>query len=364
MRKLNPPICSLFLTLALTLLVGCQSQSKQTDQTTQTTTSITLTPPAELNPANLVRKIAFGSCAHQKKPEPIFKVIEDNQPDLYIGAGDNVYSSKPEDKPISEAYRLQSRVPEYNSLREKVPMLATWDDHDYGLNDGGKENPEKEVAKNLFLQHFPNDAKFISTHQAGVYHSVILGPSHSQVQVILLDTRSYRDSLEKNPHPKHPLDIYQPTQDKTKSFLGEEQWKWLEDELKKAVDLRIIVSSVQLIPDDHSFEKWGLFPHERTRLLNLIQSLKKQNTLVISGDRHLGEISQIKLSPKHTLTEITASGINRTSTLADEKNRYRLGSNYLKENFGLIEIDWRSRKLIASLKNLSNETVQKVEFKF
>jgi alkaline phosphatase D len=29
--------------------------------------------------------------------------------------------------------------------------LAVWDDHDYGINDGGKEYPKKVESKNIFF---------------------------------------------------------------------------------------------------------------------------------------------------------------------------------------------------------------------
>jgi hypothetical protein len=42
--------------------------------------------------------------------------------------------------------------------------------------------------------------------------------------------------------------------------------------LRQPADVRVIVSSIQVLPDDHRFEKWGNFPAERRRLLALIRA--------------------------------------------------------------------------------------------
>lgn len=311
-----------------------------------------------------LNKIAFGSCQHQKRPQPIWTTIWSKQPDLYIGVGDNVYASKPEDKPIADQYVMQAQVPEFKKARAEIPMIATWDDHDFGENDGGITNSEKEYAKSEFLKFFPADAEQITPVQDGIYHSFTFGKAPQDVQVILLDLRWFRSAVEENKQPKHKLDIYQPTADKKKTMLGDAQWKWLEGELAKPAKIKIIVSSLQLIADGHSFEKWGLFPHEREKMFKLISATKNKNIFVISGDRHLGEFSKINLKNWGDLYDITSSGINRTSRLEGvEENANRVGNNYLKENFGLMSLDWKAKKLSIELVDLKGETIQKEELK-
>ena len=58
----------------------------------------------------------------------------------------------------------------------------------------------------------------------------------------------------------------------------------------------VIVSSIQLLAQEHRFEKWANFPNERARLLDLLNDYAKGKTLVISGDRHAAEISALELS--------------------------------------------------------------------
>lgn len=334
-----------------------------------------------VNKTDPLNKFTFSSCATPLKPQPIWNIALGENPNLHINLGDNVYASRPEERPLRKMYALQAKVPEYANFRSRIPMLATWDDHDFGLNDGGAENPEITVAREQFLQFFPEDAKLIPLNQnQGVYHSVIIGPVGKRVQFLILDTRSFRSPLEKNQHPKNPLDIYQPTKDITKTLLGKTQWQWLESQLKKPAELRILVSSIQLLPEEHGFEKWMNFPHERGKLFSLLIKNHINNLVVLSGDRHQGEISQYKtgvsakfsakptkykkLIPSLTVTEVTASGINKTSNLKDEPNRYRIGEKYNQENFGLAEIDWAAKKITLKVVDIKAQPESKIEVLF
>src|SRR5262245_40516001 len=82
-------------------------------------------------------RIAFGSCADQAKPQPIWEAILAYRPDLFIFAGDNVYGDfKTADAaPLRRAYEMARTIPGFAKLRREVSHLAVWDDHDYGRND-------------------------------------------------------------------------------------------------------------------------------------------------------------------------------------------------------------------------------------
>jgi alkaline phosphatase D len=321
-------------------------------------------PAAPLDPTLSLDRIAFGSCSDQRRPQPIWSVLLQNEPQLYVGLGDNVYASKPEEKPIAKAYAKALKDEAYAKLRRAIPVLGVWDDHDFGQNDGGVDNPEKHEAKEAYLSYFTLNAPHIPPGREGIYHSITLGPEGRRVQFIFLDTRTFRDPLEKNPKPRHRLDIYQPTQDPHKTLLGNDQWLWLSEVLKEPADLRILASSIQLIPNEHSFEKWGNFPHERDRVFKLIENLKIKNLIVVSGDRHHAEISRKKLASGVELVELTASSINFPSTIQEEPNRYRIGRRYNLENFGLARIDWSTRMIQLEIRDMDNKVISSTRARF
>ena len=41
--------------------------------------------------AQLIDRIAFGSCVHQDKPQPIWSEVLVADPDLFVFLGDNIY---------------------------------------------------------------------------------------------------------------------------------------------------------------------------------------------------------------------------------------------------------------------------------
>ena len=84
-------------------------------------------------------RIAFGSCAEQADSQPIWDAILAYKPELFIFAGDNVYGdfNTADAGALRKAYATADAIAGYNKLRDSVSHLAVWDDHDYGLNDGG-----------------------------------------------------------------------------------------------------------------------------------------------------------------------------------------------------------------------------------
>lgn len=315
------------LPLALVIsLVGCASSREVIQR-----------PPAPKQ----VTRIAFGSCSSQAKPQPIWEAINAASPDLFIYLGDNIYADTQDMAVMRQKYDLQLQVPGFAQLRKAVPVLATWDDHDYGVNDAGAEYPKKVESQQEFLRFMDEPADSPRWKRPGVYDAYVFGRRGKRVQVILLDTRYFRSPLVKI-NPNAMSSLYKPNTDPTTTILGEEQWKWFEKQLRVPADIRIIGSSIQLVTNDHLWEHWGNFPHERQRFYKLLRDTKANGVIVLSGDRHRAEISRDDSEPlPYTLWDITSSGLNQTSGKENknEPNRYRIGENYLPHNFGMLLID-------------------------
>ena len=303
-------------------------------------------------------KIAFGSCADQNKPCPIWGTIADAKPELLLLLGDTIYADIEDGKlkaatpeKIVKSYEALAKVPEWQKLRAQTPLLAMWDDHDYGHNDAGGEWEHKVAAQKAFHDFFETPADSPRRTQKGVYHADIFGPVGKRVQVILVDTRYFRSLLKKadKPLPGTRIVPYIPITDDTATMLGDEQWKWLEAELKKPAEVRVICSGIQIVNDDHPFEKWGNLPKERRKLLDLIKSTGANGAVLLSGDRHLGEISLDSKSVGYPLFDITASGFNQASPnyRDPEANKYRVSSLPYGNHFGMVTIDWAADPVIS-----------------
>lgn len=331
-------------------------------------------------------RIAFGSCANQGAPQPIWNAILQFNPQLFIWMGDNIYADNKQklkifgkertigpwknverfspnsEKEMEFRYNLAKSNPGYSQLRRRAQVIGTWDDHDYGLNDAGKEYQGKNLSQRLMLDFLDEPPDSPRRKQAGVYTSYMFGPIGKQVKVILLDTRYHRDSLFSNGE-----------------MLGETQWTWLEEEIKNNLSqIIIITSSIQVVSNFSAVaqplfnvESWAHFPKERDRLFKLIADSNRSGVIFISGDVHFGEITRYDCGVSYPLYDITSSGLTEaveyvvpssvsflvrlaarltpsTMRVFGKHCRYK-SCVYGKPNFGAIEIDWDANPVVIKM---------------
>jgi alkaline phosphatase D len=283
----------------------------------------------------VVTRIGFGSCAKESQNQPILKVIADKQPDLFIYMGDNIYANTEDMEEMRGKYGLLSCKEEFQYLMASQPVIATWDDHDYGANDAGAEYPQKQASKEIFLEFWQEPAGSARWTHPGIYTSYYWGDTAHRVQIILLDMRTFRSP------PKKQGTEYIPDTDPTKTFLGNEQWAWLENELQQPATIRIIGSSSEFASEENGDENWSNFPLEQQKMYNLIQTHQVKGLFFISGDVHYAELSKRDVPGLYPLYDFTSSGLTHTDPIPDG-NQYRVGDAYAGKNFGMIEIHWSS----------------------
>lgn len=296
----------------------------------------------EIDTAMILNRIAFGSCIHEDEPQPIWSSVLASKPDLWIWLGDMIYGDSSNPEVLEEKYNAQLNNALYRKLLSSTQVIGIWDDHDYGENDGDKNFVIKKESKELMMNflNVPKDSD--ARRREGAYQSYVFGEGRSTVKVILLDARYFRDELKKN----SLLAGQRYHKNETGDVLGEAQWKWLEDELSdNDAALHIIGCGIQVIPSEHNYEKWSNFPMAQKRLFDLLNSTQPNPTILLSGDRHIAELSSIQLdSLEYPLYEITSSGMTHSYEKVEQKgepNRYRV-NNILsgKKNFAVLDIDW------------------------
>ncbi len=304
--------------------------------------------------------MGFGSCLTEKREQPIWSAIKEENLQEFFFMGDNVYGDNEETGELDDmkvAYALQREIlPDW--LKE-IKVNAIWDDHDYGKNDGGEEYLFKEQAQELFLDFWQAPLDDPRRNREGIYFSELREIFNLKVNLIGLDTRYHRSALGQKDKPYSPVD------DESKTMLGKAQWNWLEEELSQNNDLNIIVSSIQVIPTNHGFEKWGNFPHERSRLLKLIED-SKVPTIIVSGDRHKAGIYK-----KGDVIELTSSSMNKPlpnyiskiwDLLNKETDAYLIGDMYYPENYGILSIN-KNGEILIELKDINGKTYNSIGLK-
>lgn len=320
---------------------------------------------ADMPTASPIDTIVFGSCIRGDAEQTFWKTLSNENPDLALFLGDNVYGDdeSPDLATLRAAYQMLENEKGFQQLWAQTTMLATWDDHDYGRNDGGADYPLKRASEHVFETFWNYGPDSDVANRDGVYHARHFGPAGQRVQVILLDTRFFRSRLTRKDWNDPTPGRYQPNSDPSATMLGSDQWAWLEKTLKEPADLRILASSIQVIAEGHAWERWGNLPLERERL-NETLSKASGTTLVISGDRHRGAIYKKDIGANAPLIEMTSSSLN-ASLPWGEPGPFRLGGMVGANNYGTVRIDWPARTVLLSLHGTSDgETLRSIEVDF
>lgn len=328
--------------------------------TLSTLTRSNAQPKSDFHHSKEVKSIAFGSCFNPRKNEhTIFAGVLKHRPDVFILLGDNIYGDTHDMPLLKTKYAELEAVEPFRKLRDASTLLATWDDHDYGTNDGGKSYTMRSASEEVFLDFFKDPSDSPRRQREGVYGSYTFGSGDRVCQVLLLDTRYFRDELprSKDQQKEGTVGWYKPTADIDKTLLGEAQWKWLDQQLQVPAKVRIIASSIQTLAFEKGMENWGNVPHEQQRLFKLLKKHRAHHTFAISGDVHFAELSKIDLEG-YPFYDLTSSGMSHTSkSWASAKNSYRVGNSHWNLNAGLIKIDWTQQVIHLAIINSMGEQV-------
>eukprot|EP00917_Polyrhabdina_sp_WS-2016_P019057 GHVP01040943.1.p1 GENE.GHVP01040943.1~~GHVP01040943.1.p1 ORF type:complete len:475 (-),score=89.42 GHVP01040943.1:40-1464(-) len=346
-------------------------------------------------------RIAFGSCAKQYLPQAqIWESISDLEPDAFIWIGDAGYPNCTSSECVAEAFDKLKENEAYTMFRESPSIRlidGVWDDHDFGLNDGGSDYEFKAQNQQLFLNFLDYEEDSPLRSQQGLYHSIIFGESPNDVHLILLDTRYFKETSGRvlpSQIPWLPLGshlasiarwlsgVFGIGFDYKGDLLGETQWLWLENTLKESdASLVIIASSIQILSNNPIFESWGHYPYSRQMLFEMIANANPKALVFLSGDVHFAQV----LGDPDSVVELTSSGLTHTVLtslggwlLTDAyipfyggaeafflEGQSPLGkkSFYEGKNFGTVDVNWDSDEMFnVTLQIFDYEGTPRIKF--
>ncbi len=311
-------------------------------------------------------RLAFGSCARQSKPQPIWSAIAAAQPHLFAFLGDNFYGDATTADELRARHAEFAAVEALQAFRRQHAHVAIWDDHDYGVDDAGGEYPHKALSQQLFCDSWGEAADSPRRSRSGVFQAYRIQAQGRTVQLILPDLRFNRTPLLSDPGRRTGYERmmaaaqrgnqdpipgwYVPNPDPAATLLGEAQWQWLDAQLAQPADLRILCSSVQLAAEGTGWECWANFSADRERLLQTLRRQRAENLVVISGDMHYGELSRLDAPGLYPIWDLTSSGLTEVWAVPTPNSRRQQGV-VAEVNFGLIEIDWAARALTLSVRD-------------
>ena len=203
---------------------------------------------------------------------------------------------------------------QYNNLENFLKNVSTefiWDDHDFGLNDGGSDYRYKDKAKDLFLDTWKIPSHDPRRLRDGLYFDKMIEKNGLKVHLIFLDNRTFKSEWKlTDEFNKEGKERYVEDFDPDKTLLGKKQWQWLKDKLNEDSNIKIILSSLQILSLGHGWESWDKLPLEREKLFNLIDESNVSNLFIFSGDRHRGGFYSFKTDDNNDIYEFTSSSLN------------------------------------------------------
>ena len=318
----------------------------------------------------VITKVLLGSCLDEEKgPSKALMSLPGENADLFLMVGDNVYgdrdgraytNNQADLDELKESFADLALREDFIKVRKSVPMMVSWDDHDYGANDSGKEFPFRGLAERIHEVFWGLDGQDVG-QWPGTYYARTFGPEGQRTQVIMLDTRFFRSGL--TPTDEWGVkgkERYIPAPDGSmQDMLGSVQWTWLENQLRQPADIRLIASSIQVMPTAHGFEAWSTMPEERQRLFDMIEKTNATGVVFLSGDRHTAFVYEEDGILPYTANELTSSSLNVSfQSESSEVDVRQVGAGFAPENYGTVEIDWAARTLQLKIKDNEGATVR------
>lgn len=333
----------------LLLLLGCRHEK----------TFLNIKPRPSENGFDFL--IAFGSCNKQDLRNPFWDDILEENPNVWIWGGDNIYADTDDMLLLKNLYEEQNAVKQYARLKHNTSIIGTWDDHDYGLNDGGVEFTMKAESQQVFLDFLGVSVNSERREREGVYASHEFALPEGKVKILVLDTRYFRSALLKD---ENPARRYKPNLEEEATMLGAAQWKWLKDELDTSdADFNILVSSIQFLSREHGFETWGNFPKEVEKMESTIIESGAKGVIFLSGDRHLSEFSRSKIDGlPYPLIDFTSSGLTHAYTdFTSENNPFRVGTVVNQISYGTLGISLTEKEVIFRMMGEDGKILQELK---
>ncbi len=282
--------------------------------------------------------IATGSCLYINdstydrpgKPygrhsEEIIKKLTEENPDVMLWLGDNVYYREADWTSLSGMiyrytyYRKQDYMQKFlaNTIH-----IAIWDDHDFGPNDSDGSFWNKENSLKVFKWFWANPSYGFSDNP-GAYTFYQYG----DVDIFLLDNRYYRTANDRL------------TGEKT--MLGEKQFEWLINALKSSrAPFKLVAIGSQVLNPVAKYENYAAtYENERRKLIETIIKENISGVIFLTGDRHHTELTKLKKRGFYPLYDLTVSPLSSKAYDSTKEGNYLRVPNTMvaTQNYALLQ---------------------------
>jgi alkaline phosphatase D len=295
-----------------------------------------------------------GSCAYFNEPaadrpgapygkdSSIFEVMAREQASFMLWLGDNWYTREV-DYGTATGLRYRAAAtrsqPVLQNFWKAMPHYAIWDDHDYGPDNADLSYPLKQTSRAIFENYWCNPS--FGQQNEGIYTKL----NWHDVELFLLDDRWFRsndalpDSVNGQPNPE-------------KLMLGRQQMTWLKNALAGSqsnpnISFRIIALGSQVLNPLSTSDCLQHFPTEYAALMNMLNALKIEGVVFLTGDRHLSEIIAQERPNAYPLYDVTTSPLTAGPNKwrgAEVQNPARVAGVEGIQSFGRFSVSGEGKK--------------------
>ena len=276
-------------------------------------------------PEEQVLNIGFGSCNEPNQTQHLLPTLDKalDSLDHFIWLGDNIYLNNEQWNSYDSTMARYNTVfgqPIFRDLLSKSHHLAIWDDHDAGPNDCDLStfsgySTTMRAFKDFWEPDYPqpnSNSYYGQTSTAG-----------GLVDIYLLDNRSFRTHKDST----------------NATVFGVEQLNWFHNTLSNSTaKVHVICMGGQLLNTAKVFENMSNYPKERDLLLQWL-SKSPGVPIVLTGDRHSGEINKMQIDGK-SIIEVCASPLTANAhPHHDENNSTRIHDKTTDtQHFGVLQL--------------------------
>ena len=216
--------------------------------------------------------LSFVSCV-DNKPNNIWPEMERLDVDMLCLMGDTPYIDTSKLDVVRAKHRSFLQTRDVASVIRHISTVGTWDDHDFGLNNGNGSTmmQGKTKTRQGFVEYRAHEK--YGTGTEGVYHKVDRG----MIEVFMLDPRYFSQT------EASPVDPNQTT------CFGQSQWNWLLNSLKASQAPFKVLAMGAIWQDKKNSETDDMFTYwyERDALLKFIADNQISGVVLLGGDIHV-----------------------------------------------------------------------------
>lgn len=243
-----------------------------------------------------VLNVAFLSCVNDTT-DPVWMEMAKHNLDLLCFGGDTPYADTGDLSELRNKHRHLLQRPALAALCKSVPLLGTWDDHDFGMNNSNGKSAAglKENTRRAFVEYRVQDQ--YGSGDEGIYQKADRGV----MEVFLLDARWYSQT---GPSPVSP---------NQSTCFGDDQWQWLLESLRNSEAPFKVLLQGQIWQDKKNRETDDMHTYyaERDALLDFIKKERIAGVVLVGGDIHVSrylmhpqrvgyDLHDFVISPGHT----------------------------------------------------------------